>query len=124
MFALSLNKQFPRKISFRPDPGTYLRDGFSAQWNELNGYYFSPYSVIPNVLQKTGTRQSHGDSGNPQMVNSCVVLHGYADKLPSPPAAQYQTTSVTQPLTDSTSIAQETGPSHLPLMLEIDTLAN
>ena len=55
------------------------------------------------------------------MVNSRVVLHGYekADKLPSPPAAQYQTTSVTQPLTDSTSIAQKTGPSHLPLMLEM-----
>ena len=56
MFALSLNEQFPRYISFRLEPGTYLRDGFSAQWNELNGYYFSPYSVIPKVLQKTGTR--------------------------------------------------------------------
>ena len=52
MFASRLNKQFPRYISFRPDPGAYLVDAFSAQWNELNGYYFPPFSVIPKVLQK------------------------------------------------------------------------
>ena len=42
MFASRLNKQFPRYISFRPDPGAYLVDVFSAQWNELNGYCFPP----------------------------------------------------------------------------------
>ena len=54
------------------------------------------------------------------MANSGVVLNGYenADKLPSPSATQCQTTSVTQPPTESTSIAQETGPSHLPLIRE------
>ena len=52
MFASRLNKQFPRYISFRPDPGAYLVDAFSPQWNELNGYYFPPFSVIPKVLQK------------------------------------------------------------------------
>ena len=44
MFASRLNKQFPRYISYRPDPGAYLEDAFSAQWTEL--------SVIPKVLQK------------------------------------------------------------------------
>ena len=43
-------------FSFRPDPGAYLGDAFSAQWNELNGYYVPPppppFSVIPKVLQK------------------------------------------------------------------------
>ena len=69
---------------------------------------------------KTGTRQSHGDSGDSQMANSGVVLNGHenADKLPSPSAAQCQTTFVTQPPTESTSITQETGPSHLPLIWE------
>ncbi|XP_068738588.1 uncharacterized protein [Montipora capricornis] len=69
---------------------------------------------------KTGTRQSHGDSGDPQMANSGVVLNGYenADKLPSPSAAQCQTTFVTQPPTKSTSITQETGPFHLLLIRE------
>ena len=52
MFASRLNKQFPRYISFRPDPGAYLVDVFSAQWNKLNGYYFPPFSLIPRVLQK------------------------------------------------------------------------
>ena len=64
---------------------------------------------------KTGTRQSHGGSGNPQMANSGVVVNGYesADKLPSPSAAQCQTTYVTQPLAERTSITQETGPSQI-----------
>ena len=44
MFASRLNKQFPTYISYRPDPGAYLVDAFSAQRNELNGYYF-PLSV-------------------------------------------------------------------------------
>ena len=54
------------------------------------------------------------------MANSSVVLNGYenADKLPSPSAAQCQTTHVTQPPTESTSITQEAGPSHLPLIRE------
>lgn len=52
MFASRLNKQFPRYISFRPDPGASLVDAFSAQWNELNGYYFTPFSAIPKVLQE------------------------------------------------------------------------
>ena len=52
MFASRLDKQFPRYISFRPDPGAYLVDAFSAQWNKLNGYYFPPFSLIPRVLQK------------------------------------------------------------------------
>ena len=43
MSASRLNKQFPRHIFFRPDPGAYLVDAFSAQWNELNGYYFPSF---------------------------------------------------------------------------------
>lgn len=59
MFASRLNKQFPRSISFRPDPGAYL-DDFSALWNELNGYYFPPFSVIPKVLQKLEQEKATG----------------------------------------------------------------
>ena len=54
------------------------------------------------------------------MANSGVVINGYenADKLPSPSAPQCQTTSVAQPPTESTSITQKNGPSHLPLIRE------
>lgn len=69
--------------------------------------------MIPKVLEKTGTRQSDGGSGNSHVANSGVVLDGYenADKLCSSSAAQCQTTYVTQPPTESTPITQETGPS-------------
>ena len=122
MFASRLNKQFPRYISFRPDPGAYLVDAFPAhdQWKELNGYYFSPFTCDSKGSSKTRTRQSHGDSGHPQMANSGVVLNDYenADKMPSPSAPQCQTTSVTPPSTESTSITLESGPSRLPLIWE------
>ena len=120
MFASRLNKQFPRYISFRPDPVAYLVDAFPAQWKELNGYYFSPFSVIPKVLQKLEQDKATGDSGHPQMANSGVVLNDYenADKMPSPSAPQGQTTSVTPPSTQSTSITLESGPSRLPLIWE------
>ena len=80
----------------------------------------SPLQRDSKGSSKTGTRQSQGDSGDPQMANSVVVLNGYenADKLPSPYAAQCQTTFVAQPPTESTSITQETGPSHVPRILE------
>ena len=52
MFASRLNKQFPRYISYRPDPGAYLVDAFSVQWNDLNGYYFPPFSMILKFFKK------------------------------------------------------------------------
>lgn len=54
------------------------------------------------------------------MANSGVVLNDYenADKMPSPSAPQCQTTSVTPPSTQSTSITLESGPSRLPLIWE------
>ena len=61
MFASRLNKQFPRYIFFRPDPGAYLVHAFSAQWNELNGY-FPPFSVIPKVLQKLEQDKATGEN--------------------------------------------------------------
>ena len=66
--------------------------------------------MIPKVLQKLEQDKATG----------IVVIPRYenADKLPSPSAAQCQTTFVTQPPTESTSITQETGPSHLPLIRE------
>ena len=119
MFASRLNKQFSRYISFRPDPGAYLVDAFSAQWNKLNGYYFPPFSLIPRVLQKLEQDKATGIVVIPRwptqvwysmamrMLISCPVLLQHNARL-----------LVTQPPTESTSIAQETGPSHLPLIPE------
>lgn len=81
---------------------------------------FFPFQCDSKGSSKTRTRQSHRDSGHPQMANSGVVLSGYenADKMPSPSAPQCQTTSVTLPSAESTSITLESGPSRLPLIWE------
>ena len=93
MFASRLNKQFPRYISFRPDPGAYLVDAFSAQWTELNGYYFPPFSVIPKVLQKLEQDKATGIVVIPRwptqvwysmamrMLISCPVLLQHSARL-------------------------------------------
>ena len=93
MFASRLDKQFPRYISFRPDPGAYLVDAFSAQWNELNGYYFPPFSVIPKVLQKLEQDKATGAVVIPRwptqvwysmamrMLISCPVLLQHSARL-------------------------------------------
>ena len=60
MFASRLNAQFPRYMSYRPDPGAESIDAFSAQWNMIQGYYFPPFSVIPKVLQKLEHDQATG----------------------------------------------------------------
>lgn len=93
MFASRLNKQFPRYISYRPDPGAYSVDAFSAQWNTLNGYYFPPFSVIPKVLQKLAQEKASGVVVIPRwptqawysmamrMLTSCPVLLQHNAKL-------------------------------------------
>ena len=118
MFASRLNKQFPRYVSFRSDPGAYyLVDAFSAQWNELNGYYFPPFSVIPKVLQKLEQDKAMGIVVIPRWLTQVWYLMAMR-MLISCPVLLQQTTFVTQPPTESTSIKQETGPSHLPLIRE------
>ena len=86
MFASRLNKQFPRYISYRPNPGAYLVDAFSAQWTELNVCYFPSFSVIPKVLQKLEQDKATGAVVSPRwqtqvwysmamrMLISCPVL--------------------------------------------------
>ena len=98
MFASRLNKQFPRYISYRPDPGAYLVDAFSAQWNELNGYYFPPFSVIPKVLQKLEQDKATGVVVIPRwptqvwysmamrMLISCPVLLQHSARLRALPS--------------------------------------
>ena len=59
-FASRLNEQFPRYMSYRPDPGAESIDAFSAQWTMIQGYYSPSFSVIPKVLQKLQQDQATG----------------------------------------------------------------
>ena len=105
MFTSRLNKQFPRYVSYGPDPGVYLVDAFSAQCNELNGYYFPPFSMIPKVLQKLEQDKATGVVVIPRwptqvwysmamrMLISCPVLLQYSARLlmlPSHPQKVHQ----------------------------------
>ena len=52
LFVSRINYQFPKYVSFRPDPSAYAINAFSLQWCQLNVYAFPPFSVIPVVLSK------------------------------------------------------------------------
>ena len=54
-FASRINKQIEEYISFKPDPYASHIDAFTISWNNLKGYMFPPFSVIPKVLQKIQT---------------------------------------------------------------------
>jgi hypothetical protein len=60
LFASRINKQFPRYVSYRPDPDAEAIDAFSLTWENLNFYAFPPFSVIPLVLNKIQKERAEG----------------------------------------------------------------
>ena len=52
LFASRINHQFPRYVSYRPDPGAIAIDAFTIDWSALKIFAFPPFSVIPRTLQK------------------------------------------------------------------------
>lgn len=60
LFATRINSQYPRYMSFKPDPTCETVDSFSVSWHGLVFYAFPPFSVIPNVLQKICRDKARG----------------------------------------------------------------
>ena len=60
LFASRLNKQFPKFVSYSPDPEAYAVDAFALQWTNEQFYAFPPFSLIPMVLKMI----LHGRPGN------------------------------------------------------------
>ena len=52
LFASRINHQFPKYVSFRPDPAAFAIDAFSLDWSNLKFDAFPPFSVIPTLLSK------------------------------------------------------------------------
>ena len=52
LFATRLNKQIPKYVAWKPDPGALFIDAFSGDWHEYYCYAFPPFSLISRVLQK------------------------------------------------------------------------
>ena len=52
LFASRINAQSSCYVSWRPDPHAVAIDAFNMQWQNIKGYAFPPFSVIPRLLQK------------------------------------------------------------------------
>ena len=52
LFASRLNHQFPRYVSYKPDPDAEAVNAFTMSWSNLTFYAFSPCCISSSVLQK------------------------------------------------------------------------
>ena len=60
LFASRVNTQFPKYVSYRPDPHAFAVDAFTLSWEDLKFYAFPPFSVIATVLSKIENEGSEG----------------------------------------------------------------
>ena len=60
LFASRMNKQLDCYVSLRPDPEAFAVDAFSFPRRGFEFYAFSPFSLIPKVLQKGQQDNSSG----------------------------------------------------------------
>ena len=52
LFASGLNRQFPRYVSYKPDPDAEAVNAFTMSWSDVTFYAFPPFCIIPSVLHK------------------------------------------------------------------------
>ena len=52
LFALRVNAQLPRFVSWKPDPDACLFNAFSVSWEKFIPYIFPPFSLLGKVLTK------------------------------------------------------------------------
>ena len=60
LFASRLNYQFPKYVSYRPDPSATAVNAFTLSWTSLKFYIFCPFSVISRVLSKIVKDRARG----------------------------------------------------------------
>ena len=73
LFASRLNHQFPRYISYKPDPDAEAVNAFTMSWSDVIFCAFPPFCIIPSVLQKNHQGQSKRGTGRPRVAQSAVV---------------------------------------------------
>ena len=52
LFASRLNRQFPRYVSYKPDPNAEAVNAFTMSWSDVTFCAFPPFCIIPSVLHK------------------------------------------------------------------------
>ena len=60
LFASRLNHQFPRYVSYKPDPDAEAVNAFTVSWSDVTFYAFPPYCIIPSVLHKIFKDRARG----------------------------------------------------------------
>ena len=73
LFASRLNHQFPRYVSYKPDPDAEAVNAFTMTRSDVTFYAFPPFCIIPSILQKNHQGQSKRDTGHPRLAQSAVV---------------------------------------------------
>ncbi len=81
LFASRLNSQFPRYVSWKPDPDAEAVDALSINWESLKFYAFPPFCMVGRCLRKINADKAEGivvvpkwpsQSWFPQMLNMLV----------------------------------------------------
>ncbi|XP_056637712.1 uncharacterized protein LOC130445848 [Diorhabda sublineata] len=52
LFASYLNKKCKKFVSWHPDPESQNVDAFTLSWENIKGYIFPPFALLPKVLSK------------------------------------------------------------------------
>ncbi|XP_053374034.1 uncharacterized protein LOC128546760 [Mercenaria mercenaria] len=58
LFASRLNHKLEKYVSYSPEANSYATDAFTLHWVHELYYIFSPFSLIPKILQKLEEEQS------------------------------------------------------------------
>ena len=60
LFASRINRQFPKYVSYQPDPEAAAVNAFSLSWSDMKFYCFPPFCIIPRILQKITREKAIG----------------------------------------------------------------
>ena len=81
LFASRTDHQFPKYVSFQPDPIACFTDAFSIDCSSHIVYCFPPFSLLPRVLRKIQTDKAEGTVVAPLWKKTDVLAdaHQHAD---------------------------------------------
>ena len=60
LFASRLNHQFPRYVSYKPDPDAEAVNASTMSWSDVTFCAFPPLCIIPSVLHKSSRTEQEG----------------------------------------------------------------
>ena len=116
LFASRTDHQFPKYVSFQPDPIACFTDAFSIDCSSHIVYCFPPFSLLPRVLRKIQTDKAEGIVVAPlwkkkQKNNGLADAHRHADNDTSTTVAPGLASHFIQRQDTETSLAEQAGQS-------------